>query len=93
MSNSSKRVTDFFKRKEPESRKEVNSNLQTVEQTKQPKLNDKQEEEIVINDGEIFQPPRNYKFPKTKIGTRDRSCQQHLFDDFPWLHYDERYLF
>ena len=92
MSNSSKRVTDFFKRKEPGSREEVNSNLQTVEQAKQPKLNDKQDKEIVIN--EIFQPPKNYKFPKTKMGTRDRSCQQHWFDDFPWLHYDdERYLF
>ena len=34
-------------------------------------------------------PPKEFIFPKTKIGSRNRSCGQHKwFNDYPWLHYD-----
>ena len=33
--------------------------------------------------------PKEFIFPKTKIGSRNRSCGQHKwFNDYPWLHYD-----
>ena len=35
------------------------------------------------------QPPSTFKFPVTKIGDRNRSCQSKWFEEFGWLHYDE----
>ena len=37
-----------------------------------------------------FHPPTTFCFPKTKIGSRERSCQSTWFQKFPWLHYDTR---
>ena len=68
----------------------VNTDLQNASD---PHLNKKQNEETVLKEGEFFHPPKHYVFPKTRIADRDRSCQQHWFKDFPWLHYDERYIF
>ena len=36
-----------------------------------------------------YHPPKEFIFPKTKIGSRNRSCgQRKWFNDYPWLHYD-----
>ena len=36
-----------------------------------------------------YHPPKEFIFPKTKIGSRNRSCGQHKwFNDYLWLHYD-----
>ena len=36
-----------------------------------------------------YHPPKEFIFPKTKIGSRNRSCGQHKwFNDYPCLHYD-----
>ena len=91
---SSKRVTDFFKPKVSKSNEGVNTNLQntSVEQENDPHLNEKENEETVLKEGELLHPPKHYIFPKTRIGARERSCLQHWFKDFPWLHYDKRYI-
>lgn len=39
-----------------------------------------------------FHPPTDFKFPKVKVGSRDRSCQANWFQRFPWLHYDTRFV-
>ena len=33
-------------------------------------------------------PPKDFLFPKTTFGTRNRSCQHKWFETYPWLHYD-----
>ena len=38
----------------------------------------------------IYRPPKSYAFPKTTIGNRERPCQCQWFEDYKWLHYDER---
>ena len=88
---SSKRVTDFLKSKVSKANEGVNTNHQnaSVEQENNPHLNEKKNEETVLKEGELFHPPKHYIFPKTRIGARDQSCQQHWFT---WLHYDERYI-
>ena len=48
----------------------------------------KQEESIAVE--KAFHPPKDFVFPKTRFGNRDRSCQHNWFEDFTWLHYDER---
>ena len=55
----SKRVTDFFSRKVSKSSEEVNTNLQnaTVELENDQQLNEKQNEETVLKEGELFYPP------------------------------------
>ena len=35
-----------------------------------------------------YHPPKNFVFPKTKFGSRYRSCQYKWFNDYTWLHYD-----
>ena len=72
----SKRVTDFFKPKVSKSSERVNTNLQnaSVEQENDPHLNEKQNEETVLKEGELFHPPKHYIFPKTRIADQDRSC-------------------
>ena len=35
-----------------------------------------------------FHPPKTYVFPKTKIGSRERSFHAHWCEDYPWLHYN-----
>ena len=90
---SCKRVTQFFKPTLSKTNEEVNTNPKNVEEENDSPLNKKQDEETdVLKEGEPFHPPKAYVFPKTRIGDRDRSCQQHWFNDFPWLHYDERYI-
>ena len=87
-------MTDFSKPKVSKSYEEVNANLQNanVEQENDPHLNEKQNEDFVLKQGELFYLPKQYVFPKTKIENRNRSCQQHWFKVFPWLRYDERYI-
>ena len=34
-----------------------------------------------------FHPPKTYVFPKTKIGSRERSFHVHWCEDYPWLLY------
>ena len=43
---------------------------------------------IVIKDTP-FHPGKSFKFPKTKFGARERSCQYSWFDSYKWLHYTE----
>ena len=38
----------------------------------------------------LYQPPNNFKFPKTLIGNRERQCHSQWFKNFQWLHYDIR---
>jgi len=87
-----KRVTDFFKPKESISSKTANNIPNIIVNERHPKetcSNSEIEKQQTV--GEVhFHPSKNYKFPKSKQGTRERSCQQHWFNDFPWLHYDER---
>ena len=63
-----------------------------MEQENDPHLNEKQNEETVFKEGKLFHVPNHYVFPKKRIVARDRLYQQHCFKDFPWLHYDERYI-
>ena len=35
-----------------------------------------------------FHPPKTYIFPKTKIGSRERSFHAHCCEDYPWLLYN-----
>ena len=55
-----------------------------------PSSDGEKNEETVIEEGEHFHPSKDFKFPKSKQGTRERSCQKNWFNDFPWLHYDKR---
>ena len=92
---SSERVTDLFKLRVSKSNNEgINTNLQNtnVEHKNDVHLNEKQNEETVLKEGELFHPPKDYVFPKIRIGARDRLCQQHWFKNVLWLHYDERYI-
>ena len=34
-----------------------------------------------------YHPLKNFLFPKTRFGSRNRSCQHSWFDNYPWLHY------
>ena len=87
----SKKLTDFFK----STTKEHNVNVTNEEQSA-----DENEIHRPISDsavcskteGNIFQPDKNYTFPKTLIGKRERSFQASWLERFPWLHYDKRYL-
>ena len=84
---SSERVTDLFRLRVSKSNNEgINTNLQntSVEHKNDVHLNEKQNEETVLKEGELF--------PKIRIRARDRLCQQHWFKNVLWLHYDERYI-
>ena len=35
-------------------------------------------------------PPENFKFPKTKFGTRERQSHPQWFKKYDWLHYDAK---
>ena len=35
-----------------------------------------------------YHPPKDFTFPKMKLGSRNSSFQQSWFDTYPWLHYD-----
>ena len=35
-----------------------------------------------------YHPSKDFVFPKTKFGSRNRPCQHNWFDNYPWLHYD-----
>ena len=35
-----------------------------------------------------YRPDKNFKFPKTLMGKRERRCQYQWFENFSWLHYD-----
>ena len=87
-----RRVTDFFQPiqksvnevKDDEPRKE-NTNSTFIQQ----QSNSQQTTELLLD--KPFHPTKDFIFPKTKIGNRDRACQHQWFENFPWLHYDERY--
>ena len=55
----SKRVINFFNRKVSKSSEEVNTNLQNaiMELENDQQLNEKQNEETVLKEGELFHPP------------------------------------
>lgn len=36
-----------------------------------------------------FHPGKGFKFPKTKFGSRERSCQCSWFESYKWLHYNQ----
>ena len=38
----------------------------------------------------IYRPLKSYAFPKTAIGNQERPCQYQWFEDYKWLHYNER---
>ena len=63
-----------------------------MEQENDSYLNEKQNQVSARKEGELFHPPKNYVLQKTRIEARDQLCQQHWFEDFPWIHYDERYM-
>lgn len=67
---SSKRVTNFFKLKVSKCSEEVNKNLQNarVEQENDPHFNEKQNEETVLKESELFHSPKHHAFPKTRTG-------------------------
>ena len=86
---SKRRVTDFFKPKV------------SVQSVSEEKIDDppietpnltviQQDEEKTLHVDKPFHPTKDYVFPKSRFGNRDRSCQHHWFKDFSWLHYDER---
>ena len=37
-----------------------------------------------------YRPPKSFIFPKTTFGNRERRCQHQWFEDYNWLHYDEK---
>ena len=67
---SSKRVTDSFKLKVSKCSEEVNKNLQNAraEQENDPHFNEKQNEETVLKESELFHSPKHHAFPKTRTG-------------------------
>ena len=42
-----------------------------------------------ITRGKPFHPGNSFKFPKTKFGSRERSCQSSWFESYKWLHYNQ----
>ena len=86
----SKKLTEFFtviKKKNTAERDETRNNEHTTAANSTP-----DEPSVEICD-KPFHPPENYTFPKSNIGKRERSCQASWFAKFPWLHYDERYMY
>ena len=88
----SKRLTDYFiKKGKPqqdiqncESEKEKTDVEQPSSSlTEEPSTSNPSNEEY-----KQFQPPSNFSFPKSKVGTRTRSCHYHWFTKYQWLHYD-----
>ena len=83
---SKRRVTYFFKPK-------VQSvSVENIDEPpkKTPNLTVIPQEQETVHADKPFHPTREYVFPKSSIGKRDRSCQHNWFKDYPWLHYDER---
>jgi len=37
-----------------------------------------------------FRPDKDYEFPRSTFGKRERRCQHQWFQDFSWLHYDAK---
>lgn len=103
----SKRVTDFFKRsKKTQNEESINVQDQedtvveeetalTVSEEPSPSgtcvPGEQQGNDIAKQSYEQFRPPSNFSFPKTKVGSRLRSCQYQWFDQYKWLHYDTKY--
>ena len=85
---SKRRVTDFFKPKV--SVQSVSEEKDDEPPIKSPKLTVIQQHEETTAVEKPFHPTKDYIFPKSRFGNRDRSCQHQWFNDFPWLHYDER---
>ena len=89
-----KKMTDFFKRTteqgiQPQSTKTTSEEAQFTETAANPKEVVSDFDQADVNDGP-FHPPSTFCFPKTKSGSRERSCQFTWFEKFPWLHYDSR---
>ena len=83
----SKKLTNFFKSTKEQN--VTNEEQRADLNEKSPPLSDNKA--CYDTEGEIFQPNKNYTFPKTLIGKRERSCQANWFEKFSWLHYDKRY--
>ena len=89
---SNRKITDIFKvaQKKDKSSSDVSSVSTTSTSTAEP-------EEVPSSSAAStvlpYRPPKSFTFPKTKIGDRSRSCQHQWFDEFPWLHYDTRYIY
>ena len=82
---SSKRVTNSFKLKVSKCSEEVNKNLQNarVEQENDPHFNEKQNEETVLKESELFHSPKHHAFPKTRTG-----YQYHCISNIGSKNYD-----
>ena len=103
----SKRVTDFFKRsnkRQCETSSNVEGQEEAVVEVEiastvieEPSPSstcvrgEQEENAIATQSYEQFRPPSNFSFPKTKVGSRLRSCQYQWFDQYRWLHYDTKY--
>ena len=90
-----KRLTDnFIKKSEPEQNIEYCESEKEKTDVEQP-LSSLTEEPLTSNSSneeyKQFQPPPNFSFPKSKVGTRTRSCHYHWFTKYQWLHYDRVY--
>lgn len=87
-------ITNYLKRKSNEEDDE-SEQKRVVEQ--QPTSTNKEDlpqgntnrDTNVESEYKQFIPPANFLFPKTKVGTRTRSCQHQWFTKFQWLHYDK----
>ena len=50
----------------------------------------KENADLITEVHKPFHPPTEFRFPKAKFGERRHSCQAQWFQQFLWLHYDER---
>ena len=85
---SGKKITEFLKSKERKSNS-TTIILQVHNEEIQDSGSSTQEDRH--NFYEQFRPPKNFNFPKRKIGQREHSCHYHWFKKYKWLHYEERY--
>lgn len=88
-----KSITQFFKTNQKQYNCEKQQTSTATSHTTRPTTHTTQPT-TAQTDGikitELFHPPADYIFPKTKSGDKLRSCQPQWFEKFPWLHYDEK---
>ena len=85
---SKRRVTDFFKPKVSACVSEEKDAEPPIKAAPNSTVVQQHEESTAVE--KPFHPTKDYAFPKSRFGNRDRSCQHQWFKDFPWLNYDER---
>lgn len=96
-----RKVTDFFTKKgqgnisEPTQKKTNAENVSNLTEHTQQKdaaastSEARKQGNSTPAADEAFHPPKHFSFPKTKFGSRERSCQHSWFETYEWLHYDE----